>query len=100
MTPWAVRGDWVEVHILDWERMPMRNDVKLGLAVGGILLAVLIVYVLVVPGSQQPGADLATTDGTITDEIASDSATLPEANGETSSDAVNPEESVVVPPKS
>src|SRR6266496_2212261 len=28
----------------------MRNDVKLGFAVGGVLLAVLIVYVLVVPG--------------------------------------------------
>lgn len=39
----------------------MRNDVKLGLAVGGVLLAVLIVYVLVVPGSEKPGADLATT---------------------------------------
>lgn len=37
----------------------MRQDVKLGLAVGGVLLAVLIVYVLVVPGSQQPGAELA-----------------------------------------
>ena len=33
----------------------MRNDVKLGLAVGGVLLAVLIVYVLVVPGSEKPG---------------------------------------------
>jgi nucleoid-associated protein YgaU len=33
----------------------MRNDVKLGFAIGGVLLAVLIVYVLVVPGgtSQQ-----------------------------------------------
>ena len=28
----------------------MRNDVKLGFAIGGVLLAVLIVYVLVVPG--------------------------------------------------
>ena len=33
----------------------MRNDVKLGFAIGGVLLAVLIVYVLVVPGgSSQP----------------------------------------------
>jgi nucleoid-associated protein YgaU len=29
----------------------MRNDVKLGFAIGGVLLAVLVVYVLVVPGS-------------------------------------------------
>lgn len=39
----------------------MRNDVKLGLAVGGVLLAVLIVYVLVVPGAEQGGAELVTT---------------------------------------
>ena len=32
----------------------MRNDVKLGFAVGGVLLAVLIVYVLVVPGGNTP----------------------------------------------
>lgn len=31
----------------------MRNDVKLGFAIGGVLLAVLIVYVLVVPGGTQ-----------------------------------------------
>ena len=39
----------------------MRKDVKLGFAIGGVLLAVLIVYVLVVPG----GGDkrLATSDG-------------------------------------
>jgi hypothetical protein len=35
-----------------WERMPiMRKDVKLGLAVGGVLLAVLVVYALVVPAT-------------------------------------------------
>src|SRR4051794_11520485 len=32
----------------------MRKDVKLGFAIGGVLLAVLIVYVLVVPGSDKP----------------------------------------------
>src|SRR5437870_1612393 len=32
----------------------MRNDVKLGFAVGGVLLAVLIAYVLVVPGGNTP----------------------------------------------
>jgi nucleoid-associated protein YgaU len=39
----------------------MRKDVKLGLAVGGVLLAVLVVYALVVPGNSgnQPGADVA-----------------------------------------
>src|SRR4051812_43028894 len=31
----------------------MRKDVKLGFAIGGVLLAVLIVYVLVVPGSDK-----------------------------------------------
>jgi nucleoid-associated protein YgaU len=43
----------------------MRKDVKLGLAVGGVLLAVLVVYVLVVPGNSanQPGADVALGDG-------------------------------------
>ncbi len=33
----------------------MRNDVKLGFAIGGVLLAVLIVYVLVVPGGSNTG---------------------------------------------
>ena len=41
----------------------MRNDVKLGFAIGGVLLAVLIVYVLVVPGgsstSKQAKLDLS-----------------------------------------
>ena len=43
----------------------MRKDVKLGLAVGGVLLAVLVVYVLVVPGSNsnQAGAILENLDG-------------------------------------
>ena len=39
----------------------MRNDVKLGLAIGGILLAVLIVYVLVVPGGARTPAQVGTT---------------------------------------
>lgn len=81
----------------------MRNDVKLGLAVGGILLAVLIVYVLVVPGSQQPGAELVTTEGATTEEItlapeevAGDAST----QSDPSREPVNPEESVAVPPGS
>lgn len=47
----------------------MRNDVKLGLAVGGILLAVLIVYVLVVPSSDEPGAELVTIEEVDTQPI-------------------------------
>jgi nucleoid-associated protein YgaU len=35
----------------NWERIPtMRKDVKLGFAIGGVLLSVLVVYVLVVSG--------------------------------------------------
>jgi nucleoid-associated protein YgaU len=43
----------------------MRKDVKLGLAVGGVLLAVLIVYVLVVPGNSgnQQGAEVSLSEG-------------------------------------
>src|SRR4051812_20865196 len=41
----------------------MRNDVKLGFAIGGVLLAVLIVYVLVVPGGSS-GTKVAKTDST------------------------------------
>src|SRR5262245_38945702 len=37
----------------------MRKDVKLGFAIGGVLLAVLIVYVLVVPGSDNKPAPQA-----------------------------------------
>ena len=46
----------------------MRKDVKLGLAVGGVLLAVLVVYVLVVPGNNgnQQGADVALSEGSET----------------------------------
>jgi nucleoid-associated protein YgaU len=33
----------------------LRKDVKLGLSVGGVFVAVLVVYLLVVPSSQQPG---------------------------------------------
>ncbi len=72
----------------------MRSDVKLGLAVGGILLAVLIVYVLVVPGSEQPGAELATTAGS-----SEDITIAPEKSDEVSRDPVDPETSVAVPPE-
>lgn len=43
----------------------MRKDVKIGLAIGGVLLAVLVVYVLVVPGNNtnQIGATLESVDG-------------------------------------
>src|SRR5688500_11619548 len=69
-----------------WERMPiMRSDVKLGLAIGGVLLAVLIVYVLVVPGSEQGGTELATAEAGV-ETLAQNSnagATTPQT-GETS----------------
>src|SRR5688500_5357966 len=43
----------------------MRKDVKLGFAIGGVLLAVLIVYVLVVPGGRDKRLSSATgEDGT------------------------------------
>ena len=49
----------------------MRNDVKLGFAIGGVLLAVLIVYVLVVPGGSKTARQTRVTppaqgDGRVT----------------------------------
>lgn len=41
----------------------MRKDVKLGFAIGGVLLAVLIVYVLVVPGGGDQRLSQANGDG-------------------------------------
>ena len=60
----------------------MRKDVKLGLAVGGVLLAVLVVYVLVVPGtnSNQAGATLENLDGS---EAQTDGSAESIAQGET-----------------
>ena len=45
----------------------MRKDVKLGFAIGGVLLAVLIVYVLVVPGGGDKRVASATGEGSQTD---------------------------------
>ena len=62
----------------------MRNDVKLGFAIGGVLLAVLIVYVLVVPGgTSQPRKVGQTTQPAPT--VASNSAS--NRNTASSSDA-------------
>ena len=61
----------------------MRKDVKLGLAVGGVLLAVLVVYVLVAPGTNQPGAEFATAADTETGAGAGD-ATSSAGAGDTS----------------
>jgi nucleoid-associated protein YgaU len=63
----------------------MRSDVKLGLAIGGVLLAVLIVYVLVVPGSEQGGAELATAEAGVeaSAQNSNAGATTPQT-GETS----------------
>jgi len=44
----------------------MRNDVKLGFAIGGVLLAVLIVYVLVVPGGSSANKQVSTSNGKVT----------------------------------
>ncbi len=54
----------------------MRKDVKLGLAVGGVLLAVLVVYVLVVPGTNtnQAGATLENLDGSEIESPEGDNA--------------------------
>ena len=45
----------------------MRKDVKLGFAIGGVLLAVLIVYVLVVPGGGDKRVASATGESSQTD---------------------------------
>jgi nucleoid-associated protein YgaU len=60
----------------------MRNDVKLGFAVGGVLLAVLIVYVLVVPGGSSTPKQVskntpAQNDGKVTLEPAAPPAAPP-----------------------
>ena len=56
----------------------MRKDVKLGLAVGGVLLAVLVVYALVVPGNSgnQPGAEVAQGDSATGADSTSAGATV------------------------
>jgi hypothetical protein len=51
----------------------MRNDVKLGFAIGGVLLAVLIVYVLVVPGGGNQPKKIS--KGTDTSTVAKTDAT-------------------------
>lgn len=62
----------------------MRKDVKLGLAVGGVLLAVLVVYVLVVPGNgNQQGADVVLNEEGSTAADADGGVTT--AQGETGS---------------
>ncbi|HEV2292900.1 MAG TPA: LysM domain-containing protein [Tepidisphaeraceae bacterium] len=62
----------------------MRKDVKLGLAVGGVLLAVLVVYVLVVPGNKnQVGATLEPLDGS--ESVASAAELSSSAGGATAS---------------
>jgi len=73
----------------------MRKDVKLGLAVGGVLLAVLVVYVLVVPGSNsnQAGAILENLDGSEAQTGGAATETL--AQGETKA----PADSSTTPPQ-
>lgn len=47
----------------------MRQEVRIGLAIGGVLLAVLIAYVLVVPGPEKAPTNLS-TDGTAPTPVA------------------------------
>jgi nucleoid-associated protein YgaU len=49
-----------------WERMPMRKEVKLGFAIGGVVLAVVIVWILSVGGSSKP-KEIAGAGGKATD---------------------------------
>jgi nucleoid-associated protein YgaU len=79
----------------------MRNDVKLGFAIGGVLLAVLIVYVLVVPGgSSNQGRKV--TQGTSTTQpsaVASNTSTSTHrTNTGTTSDAGKVTLEPLVPP--
>jgi nucleoid-associated protein YgaU len=53
----------------------MRKDVKLGFAIGGVLLAVLVVYVLVVSGTDAPTDPVTLVTG---DESAAQTAVPPE----------------------
>jgi nucleoid-associated protein YgaU len=57
----------------------MRNDVKLGLAIGGVLLAVLIVYVLVVPagGKKAPQANQQNPTGVTIEPAPDGQAAIP-----------------------
>jgi nucleoid-associated protein YgaU len=59
----------------------MRKDVKLGFAIGGVLLAVVIVYVLVVSGGDNKSTQVAlTTQDTSTSTSAGDKSTAPTAD--------------------
>lgn len=57
----------------------MRKDVKLGFAIGGVLLAVLIVYVLVVPGSDKPASPQS--KGPEPEKVVGEAPLLANANG-------------------
>jgi nucleoid-associated protein YgaU len=75
----------------------MRKDVKLGLAVGGVLLAVLVVYVLVVPGNNtSPQTAEVSVDGSDAYANGGDSAggTAPAAGG---ASTPKPDDAVTTP---
>ncbi|HMB96620.1 MAG TPA: LysM peptidoglycan-binding domain-containing protein, partial [Tepidisphaeraceae bacterium] len=66
----------------------MRKDVKLGLAIGGVLLAVVVVYVLVVSGGdKQPNPVVLTTpDQPSGGDKTTEDKTAPSANSDQSGD--------------
>src|SRR3954469_22975917 len=74
-----------------WERMPMRKEVKLGFAIGGVVLAVVIVWVLSVGGSNKPKTQAGAAGAKATDTAAAKS--IPP-----SSDSLNTDKPVVAAP--
>ncbi|MGH7177557.1 MAG: LysM peptidoglycan-binding domain-containing protein [Tepidisphaeraceae bacterium] len=55
----------------------MRKDVKLGLAIGGVLLAVIVVYVMVAPSDNQKGAALVTEEPVVKPASPADGSSPP-----------------------
>ncbi len=73
-----------------WERMPMRKEVKLGFAIGGVVLAVVIVWVLSVGGSGKPKTQAGAVGAKAADPAAARSITP-------SSESLNTEKPAVAP---
>ncbi len=77
----------------------MRKDIKLGFAIGGVLLAVLIVYILAVTAGESPvtpvtldttGAEVAPADKTTADKTTADATTAAPADKAPDKSANNP----------
>src|SRR3954451_16569112 len=66
----------------------MRKDVKLGFAIGGVLLAVVVVYILVGTGNSERKRLAENGPGVVTEEVANGGATNGgAANGGTTGNA-------------